>query len=78
MQSRSRFGDVFAGNERLAPLLLELKALAVDLHHRLAGGGSGSARKKYGVDIEFRIQEDGGALKVFLKQARLLGAALPE
>lgn len=41
-------------------------------------GFGGDSRRKYGVDIEFRIQEDGGALKVFLKQARLLGAVWPE
>ena len=77
VDSRSNSGPVFEGSDSLQPILQELKGIAVDLHRRLVPEKTAVRQKKYGVDLEFRIMKEAGGCRLYIKQARLLGMAVP-
>jgi hypothetical protein len=37
-----------------------------------------SDRNNYGVDIEFKLEQEDDRIALYVKQSRLLGAALPD
>ncbi len=67
--SRSSIGAVFADRPDRAPLLLQLVADTRAIHDALVGD-----RADFGVDIEWKVTSG----RLYLKQARLLGALQPE
>lgn len=76
-ESRSNIHDVFL-QPGLEPLLLEVKAASVAIHQALTAQYAPDAETAYGVDIEFKIVEEDGRQKLYIKQARPLGQVLPE
>ncbi len=77
--SRSSLGDVFVENEAYEPLLVRMKGATLKVHayftERQARKGD---KAPYGVDIEFKVMAGGAGPSLCFKQARLLGAQLPE
>ncbi|MBN2497208.1 MAG: hypothetical protein JXR96_21625 [Deltaproteobacteria bacterium] len=78
LRSRSSFGRVFVADLEMQYVLLELVPLVIGAHGLLnqpAGAGEG---RRYEVDVEFKVMREGPDLRLYVKQARLLGAVLPE
>lgn len=77
VQSKSSIGDIYArpGWEARA---LELRDLVVQVHKVIGASAPQVQGKAYGVDIEFKVMQEGGGYRLYIKQARLLGQVLPE
>ncbi len=76
-ESKSSIHDIFLENN-LAPLLLKLKALTMQVHEAFTAMYPHDAKTAYGVDIEFKIVQEPHQFKLYIKQARPLGQVLPE
>ncbi|MEM7040938.1 MAG: hypothetical protein AAF570_28500, partial [Bacteroidota bacterium] len=77
----SNIRPVFDSAPDLQPLLDELRVLTVDIHRRLAVPAETASKGKpqrFGVDMEFKLMKEGEEVRLYLKQARLLRAVLPE
>ena len=77
-EQKSNLGAIFNQNSATRALAFELRDLTAKIHRLLV-----TEKKGYGVDIEFKImkQKDGNqatVYRLYIKQARLLRAVLPE
>jgi hypothetical protein len=72
VKSQSDIHDVFL-HQGMESRLMELKDVCINIHNYLLNKLNIRERNRYGVDIEFRLMEEGNKLKLYIKQARLLG-----
>ncbi|WP_264327361.1 PEP/pyruvate-binding domain-containing protein [Romeriopsis navalis] len=87
VQSRSNIGSVFLvdgadtiRNER-QEALLQLRQVTQQLYeHFVEAQRAGGDRRKYGIDIEYKLMQEGDAVRLYVKQSRLLnlGEAAPD
>ena len=77
--SRSNLGEVFLKADltgvkpELSSQLLELQAITQKLHeHFVAAQRAEGDNRKYGIDIEFKLMQEGSDVKLYVKQSRLL------
>jgi hypothetical protein len=77
IQSESSIGPVFTASGMQA-LLLELKTVSMQIHQLLISSLPAAARQEFGVDIEFKLEQEGETVSLYVKQSRLLGMALPD
>ena len=75
--TRSDIHDIFL-QDSLKSLLFELKKAIIDLHHAMILNSENVKYNGYGVDVEFKIEMENGILKLYIKQARLFKAILPD
>ena len=78
VEAESSIGNVFHEGPLSSEMLTELKELTVKIHELLTGDLPGDQPIHYGVDIEFKVMIEESKAVLYLKQARLLGAVLPE
>jgi hypothetical protein len=62
----------------MASLLFELQAVSIRIHDMLVEDLPPSDRRDFGADIEFKLTDDEDGVALYVKQARLSGAVLPE
>lgn len=79
LDSRSNIGDVFleSGRDAVlpahAPQLAELHEAAKKLHGHFVGERAAAGdRQPYAIDLEYKLMNEGGAVKLYIKQSRLL------
>jgi phosphoenolpyruvate synthase/pyruvate phosphate dikinase len=77
VETKSNIHDIFLQPD-WKPLLLELKQLTQKIHADFTARYAQDAHTAYGVDIEFKVVQDGTQFKLYIKQARPLGQVLPE
>jgi hypothetical protein len=77
LESESTIGPVFTA-PGMEALLIELKAVSIGIHEMMRSTVADSDRRDFGVDIEFKLEREGDGLALYVKQARLLGTALPD
>ncbi len=78
LEQKSNLGKIFDENPNTRQILFDLRNITAKIHGILVGKKAG-----YGVDIEFKIMKKTSetgekTYKLYIKQARLLGAVLPE
>ncbi len=78
LEQKSNLGKIFDENPSTRQLLFDLRNITAKIHEIMVGKKTG-----YGVDIEFKIMKKTSetgekTYKLYIKQARLLGAVLPE
>jgi len=77
LQTESSIDPVFAA-PGMEALLIELRTVSGRIHEMLTGGVAETDRQGFGVDIEFKLEQQGGDVALFVKQARLIGTTLPD
>ena len=78
LRSRSNIQDVFT-SEELRELLPELRKLTLFFHELFVNeDGQIEGEEAYGVDIEFKVMQEAGEFRLYVKQARLLRSVMPE
>ncbi len=77
IETRSNIADIFAGSKKLEPILHKLKELVIKCRQILVGKLPEHERQRYGVDIEYKIMPVKDGYRLYMKQLRLLGTALP-
>lgn len=79
VQSTSNIGAVFTGGGVYGGLLEPLRAATLQVHeYFIERQRSQGDKQPYGVDIEFKIVATPAGPAIFMKQARLLRAVLPD
>lgn len=77
VESKSNVKDIFL-SDKYKTQLDELKDLAMKIQYLFGEKKQDTGQRKFGVDLEFRIMEENGKYRLYVKQARLLGQTLPE
>ncbi|MDW7691945.1 PEP/pyruvate-binding domain-containing protein [Flammeovirgaceae bacterium SG7u.111] len=76
VRTRSNIHDVFA-QPFLKHHLSVLKKAALEIHYLLTQRAEKREDTSFGIDIEFKLMEEAGQHKLYIKQARLLQVILP-
>lgn len=63
---RSSISDIFYSNDNNEQLLTELRQISKFLYELLAKDSN------FGIDLEFKLMDEEGSIKIYIKQARLL------
>lgn len=77
VQSQSSIGPVFQADS-VAYILEELVVITKKVHTLMKKKAPNTDDKAFGVDIEFKLMREKDGIKLYIKQARLLGMALPD
>jgi hypothetical protein len=84
VQSRSNVGAVFLEDGRnairaeLQPQVQQLAQITKKLYdHFVAQQRAAGDRRKYGIDIEYKLMQEGGKVVLYVKQSRLLNLTEP-
>lgn len=76
IEQKSSVHNIFVENSKLTPSVKTLKSVMQQIEKMLKIDLSKSS--DYGVDVEFKIMQEEGVFKLYVKQARLLNMVLPE
>lgn len=77
IRSKSNIHDVFVQNQ-LHNHLAELKSSVLLIHKMLTLNLENKENNQFGIDVEFKLMNEKGELKLYIKQARLLRTVLPD